>query len=126
MGVDLSISVGVGFVVQEDDQVWRSWLARVDPDDVYGGYEAIEEFLPLPDGITWGTGGSYYDDTPTSFWFCVSRLTTSLDRHDAPAGVHPLNIKSIKLDERNALLEVAKQIGITDPVITPFLSVLWH
>jgi hypothetical protein len=126
MSVDLTITVGVGLVVPETDTEFKRWLKKVDPEDEYGFYEALETFLTIPLGISYGYGGSYYDNSTGAYWFTVSRLTTDMDRHDAPAGVHPLNIRSITLLERTALDDIAKQIGLSEPIITPFLSVLWH
>jgi hypothetical protein len=124
MGVDLSISVGAGLVFPEKDPGFQAWL-EVNDETGDGAHEALYQ-LDLPDGINFGNGGSYYDDTPHTFWFAPRRLLTTMDRRDAPAGVHPLNIRAITLAERTALDQIAHRLGVSEPVITPFLSVLWH
>lgn len=125
MGVDLSINIGVGLVVPETDPAWEAWRETVDPRGNYGGEELLD-FLTVPEWVRFGTGGSYYDNKPLTHWFSVKNLTQSHYGDKAPGGVFPLPLSKIMLQERLGLLDIAKQIGLAEPVITPFVSYLWH
>jgi hypothetical protein len=129
MGVDLFISTGVGLIVPQDDEAWTTWTKKVDPRGNYGDEEYLE-FLTVPEWVTFGTGGSYYDNKPNTHWFSVKRFTKRYYGDDAPGGVfglgHGFGKVTITLDERLGLLNIAGQIGIIDPIITPFVSFLWH
>lgn len=120
MGVDISVSVGVGFVI--DPAVWDAFEdAQEAPDDLI--WELVNE-EPL---LTAGEGGSYYDDGDNNRkWISVNRLTKRHDMYDIPGGVFGMVKPTITLDERYALESVAARIGQDDFEVGQFLSVLWH
>jgi len=126
MGVDTSVSVGVGFVIDADT---FSKYRETIPDNENYADEELLDLLTQSDTnqlLTCGTGGSYYSNDAITHWIAVERLTTSHDTYDIPGGVVGLAKVTITLAEREALNEIAKKLGIESPIIGHFMSVLWH
>lgn len=124
MSVDTTVSVGVGFVV--DPKAFDEYRKTVPDEENYGREEIMETILQgNTDGLTFGTGGSYYSGE-IQHWIAVSRLTQSHDVNDIPGGVVGLSKTTITLAEREALNAIARKIGMDNPNIGQFMSVLWH
>lgn len=125
MGVDTSVSVGVGFIITAEQM--QGFRATIPDEDNYGDDEILEK-VPFPEGklLGFGTGGSYYDSEPFTHWICVNRLTTSHDTDSIPGGVIGLSRPVVTLAERQALNEVAAVFGIENPEVGQFISVLWY
>lgn len=124
MGVDTTVAVGVGFAIPEDIlEAYR--LGPLDGEDL-GDDEVLEKLVGgHRELLTWGTGGSYYDSTPDTHWVAVKRLTQSHNTDELPGGVVGLERPVITLDERSAINSIATKLGISEPLIGQFLSVLW-
>lgn len=124
MGVGISVDVGVGFILDEDE--FNKFLRENDPEDV-GEYEVMEHILRKEELLTFGTGGSYFDSGEDNrTWVAVKRLHRSHDMHDIPGGVFGLNKPVITVQERIALETTALNLGQTRCEVGQFLSVLWH
>ena len=124
MGVDVSVDVGVGFII--DPEVLEAFLKENDEDEA-GEYEVLWDLLSGRPLLTFGTGGSYYDSGEHNrTWISVDRLHQSHDIHHIPGGVFGLGKQTITLEERLALEEIALHLGQDKIEIGPFMSVLWH
>lgn len=124
MGVDISVDVGVGFVLDPD--VLMKFLDENDPDRE-GVDDVVDRILRGRPLLTSGTGGSYYDDGKDNrTWIAVRRLHKSHEMHDIPGGVFGLNKPVITLEERRELEQVAAEFRQNEIEIGQFLSVLWH
>lgn len=124
MGVDLSVDVVVGFVV---DPHVKSAYVEANEDDDNGEWELFASLVEDQPLLQHGTAGSFYDDGENNReWIGVNRLTRGYDTHDIPGGVIGLAKPTITLAEREALLSVAAKVGQVDPEIGQFMSVLWH
>lgn len=125
MSVDTTVSVGVGFVVEPE--AFAEYRKTVPFDKNYGSEEIMEMILQgNTDGLTYGSGGSYFSAGEIQHWIAVSRLTQSHDVNDIPGGVVGLSKTTITLAEREALNAIARKIGMDNPTIGQFMSVLWH
>ena len=126
MGVYTSFIVGVGFVIEQD--AIKRYRKTVANEDDYAEEELLELLLHgNDDGLTFGTGGSYYTDRePLTHWVAIDRLTNSYDTRDIPGGVIGLTKATITLAEREALNRVAASLGQSEVTIGQFMSVLWH
>ena len=125
MGVDTSVSVGVGFLIPED--VFNRYRKTIDDHENYGDDEVLEMLSLGGSGLCFGTGGSYYDNKPMQHWVAVNRLTTSYNTYDIPGGVVGLDRPVITLAEREALGAAASALGIEgNPEVGQFMSVLWY
>lgn len=124
MSVDTSVSIGVGFLVtQAQFDVYRETVAN---EENYGDEELLEKLVSDQDCLSFGAGGSYYDNDPMTYWITVSRLTATHDTGSILGGVVGLSKPVITLVEREQLNHVAAIFGITHPEIGQFMSVLWY
>lgn len=127
MGVDTSVSVGVGFVI--DPEAFGKYRATIPDEENYADEELLENLLAgNRSGLCCGTGGSYYEDKPPTHWVAIKRLTNSYDTSDIPGGVVGLDRPVITIEEREALSAIARIIGMNpaDIKFGQFMSVLWH
>ena len=125
MGVDLSVSVGVGFVIDPD--AFKAYRKTVPDEENYGDEELLEELVDLIPGFVSGTGGSYYDSGEDNrHYVAIGRLTKRHNTDHIPGGVVGLGKPTITLAEREGLNAIAAQIGQPDPEIGQFMAVLWH
>ena len=125
MGVDLSVDVGVGFIIDPD--AFMNYRKTVPDEENYADQELLDDIVEgIPD-FRHGTGGSYYDSGESNqSWIAISRLTQHYGGHDIPGGVIGLNKPTITLAEREGLNAIAKKLGQPEPIIGQFMSVLWH
>jgi len=127
MGVDVSISVGFGFII--DPEVLDAYrLGLPDGEETYGG-DVMEKLLQNQEQglLGYGEGGSMYDSGENNrFWVCVSRLTDSYDVRDIPGGITMLEDASPTGQELAALFDAALRLGQPTTIPQRFLSVLWH
>jgi len=127
MGVDLSVIAGVGFIIYPE-----IWMLYVEENrDEYGeereDWDLMEELLEDSRGLlTYGDGGSYYDDTPITHYIGVKRLTQGGDSDDLVGGIKTWEGGSITTPEFSELVVVANKIGVLPITVTNFLAVLWH
>lgn len=129
MGVDTSVTVGVGFKV--DSEKLKSWWLNETghTEDYYAGdNEAMELLLKgNEDGLSFSTGGSYYDSSePITQVVCVNRLTQHYNAYDIPGGVFGIGRPVLFLPETIALDRIADKLDQPDYTVGQFLAVLWH
>lgn len=122
MGVDTSVTVGVGFLV-DLDALARYRKTNHNSED-FSDEETIET-LTLAEGLGYVAGGSYYSSDPITYCITINRLTTSRDVNDLPGGIIGLNKPAITAHELTALTAVADLLGQGTPTIGQFMSVLW-
>jgi len=124
MGVDISVVVGTGFVIDPD--ILTQYVKENDPDDE-GDTDVLERLLEKYEGLRFGTGGSYYDSGEDNrTWIAIDRLTHGYEAYDMPGGVFGFSKPVITLDDRAKLDAIAAELGQKDIVIGQFLSILWH
>lgn len=132
MGVDVSITSVVGFVVPPDTlRDYIATLGKNEYDDRYDDHEAMEHLLRKRTGLVFGMAGSYYDSGDMPAWVGVNRLTDSYDLYDMPGGIQgssaAATLPEITEEERKELRKAAKKVGLgKDVPIERFSAVLWH
>lgn len=127
MGVDLSTTVGVGFVI--DPAALEAFKDRIDPDGNLWGEEYFyqSDLKRFSDRFGFGEAGSYLDDGDENrSYIYLRRLSQDHDQYDLPGGIFGLNRPVITLEERQAFNEIAAELGMNEPEIGQFLAVLWH
>ena len=125
MGVDVSVDVGVGFIIDPD--AFKNYRKAFPDEENYADEELLDEIVEGLADFRSGTGGSYYDSGESNqSWIAIKRLTTHHNGHDIPGGVIGLNKPTIALAEREGLNAIAKRLGQSEPIIGQFMSVLWH
>jgi hypothetical protein len=119
MGIDISNTVGVGFVIDED--VWEEWVAKSDLDG-YGEEYLHDLFRRYPE-LGYAEGANYWSGDSTERVITVERLTFTVDAHDGR--VHKIgNSLNLTREEGIALLKFAEEIGQDEPEIITFVAVL--
>lgn len=133
MGVDVSMSTVVGFVIPPEVlDKYIDTLGKNKYDDRYDEDEAMEHLLRKRTGLTFGMAGSYYDTDDMTAWVGVRRLTDSYDLYDMPGGIQGSSAAAAALpeitdEERKELRKAAKKVGLgKDVLIERFTAVLWH
>ena len=126
MSVDVSVSIGVGFVIDPD--AFERYRALVLNQENYADEELLEDALKgNTDGLVFGTGGSCYTSAETIIhWIAIDRLTENYDFYQMPGGVVGLTKVIITLKEREALNRMAEFFGHSSIEIGQFISVLWY
>ena len=127
MSVDVSISVGFGFIIEPG--VMEEYRFSLPDGEDLGDEEALEELLKNQESrlLSYGMGGSMYDSGENNrSWICLSRLTDTYDANDIPGGVGAIDAGEASPGEELALLAISAQIGQPAPKFQRFLSVLWH
>lgn len=131
MGVDVSVTHVVGFVVPEEvlNDYARS-LGKNEYDGYPDEHEAMEHLLRKRAGLVYGMAGSYYTSDDVQAWVGVSRLTDSFDLYDMPGGISGSNKSApepeITEDERKELNKASKKLGLGKAKVERFTAVLWH
>lgn len=124
MGVDTSVSAGVGFVI--DPEIWDAYVSVADPEREFDTEDLLDYLLKGTKGLGYVTGGSYYDDSPMSFIVCVKRLTVTEDTGYLPGGVITIDHEALTANEIVELIWVAVKLGQAPVKTVNFMSVLWH
>lgn len=125
MGVDMSVAIGVGLTVSQDE--FDAYVKRTNPEEYYYG-EVLYELVRDEPLLTYGAGGSEYDDKDLRYWISAKRLTEEYN-YDTPGGVFggdPDPSSMLTDYEKLALWRVADELDLENPRFISFLSIYWH
>jgi hypothetical protein len=108
VGIDISLTMGVGFHIPPDDSEFLEWIEDMDPHGA-GAWEVMEEVLKDYDGFSFDWPGNAWTGIDNG-WVVYTNGSAGHMQREVEAGVYRPAGKAITLHQREVLKDLSRMM----------------